>query len=171
MDTVSQIVRSRIMGSVKTKNTGPEVLLRGALNRLGLRFRLHRRDLPGSPDIVLPRFKTVIFVHGCFWHGHGCHLSTTPSTRRRFWHDKFQANRLHDARKREQLLAAGWRVVTVWQCSLKVPDNTAHSAAAKIQKWLAGRRKCLEIPASAPSRAPGPIKVVKTHRHNARRLK
>ena len=171
MDTVSRTVRSRIMASVGTKTTGPELLLRRALHRLGLRYRIHSRHLPGSPDIVLPKFKAVIFVHGCFWHSHGCPLSTTPSTRRRFWRDKFQANRLRDARKRDQLLAAGWRVVTKWQCSLKAPHNAAHSAADKIQKWLAGRRKCLEIPASAPNRAPGPTKAVKTHRHNARRLK
>jgi DNA mismatch endonuclease (patch repair protein) len=171
MDTVSPSVRSRIMASVGTSNTGPELLLRKALHRRGFRFRLHARHLPGSPDLILPRFKAAIFVHGCFWHGHGCPLSTNPSTRRRFWRDKFQANRLRDARQREQLLAAGWRVATAWQCSLKAPRNAAHSAAAKIERWLAGRRRCLEIPASAPNRVPRPGKAAKARRHNARRLK
>src|SRR5690349_20628125 len=98
MDTVSRAIRSRIMASVHTKNTGPELLLRQALHRLGLRFRLHARGLPGSPDIVLPKFKAVIFVHGCFWHSHGCRLSTKPTSRKRFWREKFLANSRRDQR-------------------------------------------------------------------------
>ena len=150
MDTVSRKVRSRIMASVGTKNTGPEILLRKALHRLGLRYRLHARDLPGSPDIVLPKFKAAIFVHGCFWHAHGCRLSATPSTRIKFWRDKFEANRHRDHRKREQLLAAGWRVVTVWQCALKPSPESAPQVAARVKHWLAGRRRALEIPTSLP---------------------
>jgi DNA mismatch endonuclease (patch repair protein) len=154
MDTVSCKVRSRIMASVGTRNTGPELLLRKALHRLGFRFRLHARYLPGSPDIILPKFKLAIFVHGCFWHAHGCRLSTIPSTRRHFWRDKFQANRLRDRTKKAQLLASGWRVVTVWQCALKPSPATALYAATKVGKWLTGQRRSLEIPSSTPKPYP-----------------
>jgi DNA mismatch endonuclease (patch repair protein) len=147
MDKVSHIVRSRIMASVGTKNTGPEIVLRKALYRLGFRFRLHDRGLPGSPDIVLPKFRTAIFVHGCFWHAHGCSLSSTPSTRREFWREKFEANRRRDERKTEQLLAAGWRVIAVWQCALESSTKSAHFLAERIVKWLGGRQKFVEIPA------------------------
>jgi DNA mismatch endonuclease (patch repair protein) len=154
MDTVSQAVRSRIMASVRTKNTGPELLLRKALHRLGLRFRLHARGLPGSPDIVFPKFKAVVFVHGCFWHAHGCRLSTVPSTRIRFWKDKFLANTHRDRRNAAMLASAGWRVATVWQCALKPRQNVSSAIAGRIERWLAGGRKRLEIPASLSTPAP-----------------
>jgi len=148
MDTVTSAVRSRIMASVGTKNTGPELLLRKALHGLGLRFRLHSRKLPGSPDIVLRKFKTVIFVHGCFWHAHGCRLSTFPSTRKSFWQEKFTANTARDLRKTQLLIDSGWRVITVWQCALKPPAKCP-AVAARIAAWLPGCRRRLEIPASA----------------------
>jgi DNA mismatch endonuclease (patch repair protein) len=146
MDTVSRTVRSRIMASVRTKNTGPELRLRQALHHLGLRFRLHSRRLPGSADIVLPKFKAVIFVHGCFWHAHGCRLSTVPATRKSFWREKFAANLARDVRNTEMLLESGWRVITVWQCTLQ-PAAKCSVTAAKIAKWLLGRKKHLQIPA------------------------
>src|SRR5436190_6667960 len=108
MDTVSRIVRSRIMASVGTKHTGPEIFLRKALHRLGLRFRVCHSELPGRPDIVFPRYRTVVLVHGCFWHSHGCKLSTVPSSRRVFWEDKFRANRLRDKRIAAELQRSGW---------------------------------------------------------------
>lgn len=154
MDTVSRIVRSRIMASVRTRNTGPELLLRKALHRLGLRFRLHSRHLPGSPDIVLPKFKTVIFVHGCFWHSHGCRLSTVPSTRKEFWQEKFASNTLRDRRNAVQLLATGWRVIVVWQCALKSSEDLPFFVAVRVQRWLAGTKKRLEIPAPIPKVPP-----------------
>lgn len=112
--------RSDIMRAVKRAHTAPEMIVRQELHALGLRFRLHRRDLPGSPDIVLPRLRTVIFVHGCFWHRHSdCHYATTPKTRQEYWLPKFAANTERDARKEAQLQALGWRVLLVWECETK----------------------------------------------------
>lgn len=108
------------MRAVKRSDTKPEVLVRKLLHRLGLRFRLHRKDLPGSPDIVLPKFNTVVFVHGCFWHRHpGCRYATTPKTRQDFWLPKFAANVERDSRKEAQLQELGWRVLTVWECETR----------------------------------------------------
>ncbi len=109
--------RSRIMASVGTKDTKPELLVRSLLHTMGYRFRLHRRDLPGSPDIVLPKYKTVIFVHGCFWHRHlGCKKTTMPRRNADFWRSKFERNQERDVEATCALEETGWRVVTVWQC-------------------------------------------------------
>jgi DNA mismatch endonuclease (patch repair protein) len=114
--------RSDIMRAVKRAHTGPEVVVRRALHALGLRFRLHRRDLPGSPDIVLPRFRTVVFVHGCFWHRHpGCRYASTPKTRQEYWLPKFKANVERDAKKEAQLRELGWRVLVIWGCEICKP--------------------------------------------------
>src|SRR6185295_17171391 len=107
MDTVDNETRSKIMASVGQKNTGAEKILRSALHKAGLRYRLHDRTLPGSPDLVFPRFRAAIFVHGCYWHAHGCHRSTVPKSRRDFWTDKFHANRLRDERNLNAVLADG----------------------------------------------------------------
>lgn len=108
------------MRAVKRANTAPEIIVRQVLHALGIRFRLHRRDLPGSPDVVLPRFRTVIFVHGCFWHRHpDCRYTTTPKTRQEYWLPKFAANIERDLRKEAQLQALGWRVLLVWECETK----------------------------------------------------
>jgi DNA mismatch endonuclease (patch repair protein) len=105
---------------VKRAHTAPEIVVRQALHALGLRFRLHRRDLPGSPDIVLPKFRTVVFVHGCFWHRHpNCRYATTPKSRQEYWLPKFEANLERDARKEAQLRELGWRVLVVWECETK----------------------------------------------------
>lgn len=106
------------MQAVKGKNTAPELALRSMLYRLGYRFRLHRRDLAGTPDIVLPGRAAAIFVHGCFWHGHGCRIGRLPKSKLDYWEPKIRANRERDERKRLALEAAGWRVLTVWQCEL-----------------------------------------------------
>lgn len=108
------------MRAVKRSDTKPEVLVRKLLHRLGLRFRLHRKDLPGSPDIILPKLNTAVFVHGCFWHRHpGCRYATTPKTRQDFWLPKFAANVERDSRKEAQLRELGWRVLTVWECETR----------------------------------------------------
>lgn len=112
--------RSDIMRAVKRAHTAPEIIVRQTLHALGLRFRLQRRDLPGSPDIVLPRFRTAIFVHGCFWHRHPyCRYATTPKTRQEYWLPKFMANVERDARKEAQLRELGWRVLIVWECETR----------------------------------------------------
>ncbi len=112
--------RSRNMAAIRGRDTAPERRVRSLLHQLGYRFRLHRRDLPGSPDIVLPRHHTVVFVHGCFWHRHpGCRYTTTPRTRSAFWETKFRQNMERDARQQDELRAAGWTVVVVWECELR----------------------------------------------------
>lgn len=116
MTTVDPL-RRRIMQSVGQENTPPELRVRRLLHRLGYRFRIHRKDLPGTPDIVLPRHKLAIFVHGCFWHRHdGCRRATTPKTRTVFWADKFARNTERDTRKANELRSAGWRVGVIWEC-------------------------------------------------------
>ena len=112
--------RSRNMSAIKGKNTAPELSVRKMLHGMGLRFRLHRKDLPGRPDIVLPRHHTVVFVHGCFWHRHdGCQYTTTPKTRQEFWLSQFAANVERDSRNRTDLKQLGWRVIVVWECELR----------------------------------------------------
>jgi len=120
-DTRSPEQRRRIMQSVQTKDTGPELTLRRALFAAGYRFRLHRRDLPGSPDIVFPGRRKVIFVHGCFWHGHGCTKGQPPKSRKEYWLPKIEANRERDHRNVEELQRLGWSVRVVWQCELRDP--------------------------------------------------
>lgn len=112
--------RSQVMASIKSGNTKPELMVRSILHRLGFRFRLHRKDLPGRPDIVLAKHRTVVFVHGCFWHMHsGCREGRLPNSRREFWSAKLNANALRDVRNAKALEEIGWRVITVWECELK----------------------------------------------------
>ena len=118
-DNLAPESRSRLMSRIRRQNTGPEVRVRSVLHRLGYRFRLHRRDLPGTPDIVMPGKHVVIFVHGCFWHGHKCRAGRQPKSRLSYWGPKIEANRLRDARKTRELKALGWKVVQVWECELK----------------------------------------------------
>nr|WP_284392921.1 very short patch repair endonuclease [Devosia yakushimensis] len=114
--------RSKNMRAVKGKDTQPELLVRRALRRLGYRFRLHRKDLPGRPDIVLPRLHLAIFVHGCFWHRHeGCPRTSTPKTRADFWQQKFEANVARDRRTELALRELGWRVLIIWECEIRTP--------------------------------------------------
>lgn len=119
-DTVTPEVRSRIMRAIQGGNTQPEMRVRRYLHAAGLRFRLHDRSLPGRPDLVLPRRKVVIFVHGCFWHQHpGCPHATTPATRPDFWQAKFAANKARDASVVDRLTILGWQVFTIWECQTK----------------------------------------------------
>jgi DNA mismatch endonuclease (patch repair protein) len=119
-DVMTPEQRSRAMAQVRSKNTKPEKRVRSLLHRLGYRFRLHRRHLPGTPDIVLPKHRAAIFVHGCFWHVHpGCARATTPATRIDFWTDKLARNVARDTRNQRELAAAGWRVLVVWECETR----------------------------------------------------
>jgi len=120
LDTFSKSERSEIMRRVKSKNTSPEVKVRSLLHNMGFRFRLHRKDLPGNPDIVLPKRNTVVFVHGCFWHRHkGCKRATEPSSRREYWLPKFERTVKRDAENQKKLAVMGWNVIVVWECELK----------------------------------------------------
>lgn len=125
------------MRSVRQAHTGPELIVRKILHGLGLRFRLQRRDLPGTPDIVLPKHRTVIFVHGCFWHRHvGCSKATTPKTRVEFWQDKFDRNIERDQIKEQALVASGWRVLTVWECETRQPSTLMNKLRAAFSlEW------------------------------------
>ena len=115
--------RSRNMSAIKSKNTKPEIAVRKLLHSMGYRFRLHRKDLPGSPDIVLPKYKTVIFVHGCFWHRHkNCMYASTPKTRQEFWEAKFRENINRDKLNQENLSSKGWKIIIVWECEIKDQD-------------------------------------------------
>lgn len=118
-DTRTPEQRRRIMQSVKTKNTGPETAVRKALFALGYRFRLHRKDLPGSPDIVFPGRQKAIYVHGCYWHGHNCSKGKASKSRIEYWGPKIDANRARDARNLQEMNALGWQTHVVWQCELK----------------------------------------------------
>lgn len=144
MDTVDTATRSRIMSRVRQRNTEPETRLRSALHRLGLRYRLHVADLPGRPDLVFARFNAVVFVHGCFWHRHGCRYATMPTTRRRFWQKKFSDNQARDAANVDGLILGGWRVGIVWECALK--HHGHEPVAAAVRKWLRGRSPTLTLP-------------------------
>ncbi len=128
-DVFDPQVRSAVMRRVKGRDTGPERTVRQVLTRLGARYRLHRADLPGCPDIVLPGRRLAIFVHGCFWHGHDCARgSRVPQARRDYWMAKIAGNRARDARNLAALAGAGWRVETVWECELKARDLPALEA-------------------------------------------
>lgn len=135
-----------MMSGIRGKNTRPELLIRKALHARGLRYRLHC-DLPGKPDICLPKHRAVIFVHGCFWHGHGCHLFKWPKTRPDFWRAKIGRNGEVDRVAEEGLIALGWRVAIVWECALK---GSRRRPMAKViddcQTWLLSSAIRLEIP-------------------------
>lgn len=142
--------RSRMMAGIRGRNTRPEMRLRGALHALGLRYRLHARKLPGRPDLVFPRFRAVVFVHGCFWHRHaGCRLTTTPATNAVFWQTKFDGNVERDARNVAALKAAGWRVAVVWECCLR--GKSVAYVAATVRDWLHSDQDTVELPVAAGS--------------------
>jgi len=120
MDKFTPEQRSKVMAAVRGKDTAPELKVRKALHSLGYRYRLHRKDLPGKPDIVLPKYDTCIFVHGCFWHRHpGCKRATTPKTNRKFWREKLLKNQKRDKGVRKKLKELGWRVKVIWECDTK----------------------------------------------------
>lgn len=119
VDVVDSATRSRMMAGIRGKNTKPEILVRSYLHRSGLRFRIHVKDLPGKPDVVLPKYKTVIFVHGCFWHSHPrCKFAAVPASNVEFWKQKLDVNRQRDQRNKRSLKALGWRVLTIWECRM-----------------------------------------------------
>jgi DNA mismatch endonuclease (patch repair protein) len=137
VDVHSPERRSANMRAIRHKDTNPEMQIRRLLFARGFRFRLHVKSLPGSPDIVLPKHQVAIFVHGCFWHGHRCSLFKVPATRTEFWMDKIQANRWRDLRDETKLLAAGWRVLTVWECALKGKQKRPPAEVIEtIANWI-----------------------------------
>ena len=145
-DVVDPATRSRMMSGIRGKNTKPELVIRKALHARGFRYRVHCRDLPGNPDLCLPKHRAVIFVHGCFWHGHGCHLFKWPKTRPEFWREKIGRNRAADEVAITRLVAAGWRVATIWECALKGSNRRPlEDVISTCDAWLRSDRPALEI--------------------------
>lgn len=133
MDKLTPEHRSWNMSRIKSSNTKPELIVRSILHRMGFRFRLHRKDIPGKPDIVLPKYKTVIFVHGCFWHRHeGCKYAYTPKSRVDFWEAKFSSNIKRDIKVKKQLDELNWNIFVIWECEL----SDINSLRKKIQKYF-----------------------------------
>lgn len=136
-DILAPNQRSLRMASVRQADTAPELALRRGLHALGLRFRVNAKGLPGRPDIVLPKHRVAVFVHGCFWHGHACRAGRAPATNEAYWIDKLESNRERDRRQKIALRSAGWRVWTVWECQLKgirVTRKTVRRVAARIAR-------------------------------------
>ena len=148
-DIVNKATRSRMMSGIRATNTQPELRVRSLLHRGGFRFRLHVRHLPGKPDIVLQRYRAVVFVHGCFWHGHDCLLFKMPSTRRAFWRAKIQRNRENDLRAAAALSADDWRVGTVWECAMRGRQKLDDATLARsLARWLRSSIRDFELVAS-----------------------
>jgi len=136
-DVFSPTERSALMSRIRGKNTNPEIGLRKALFKLGLRYRLHSKNLPGRPDLVFAKYGAVVFVNGCFWHGHDCHLFKWPRSNHAFWRAKITRNRRRDVDVKRKLVAAGWRTLTVWECSVrKAAPERFSVVAADIHQWL-----------------------------------
>lgn len=134
MDIVDTATRSRMMSSIRSKDTTPEMIVRRFLHGLGYRYRLHRKDLAGRPDIVIPRLRVCLFVNGCFWHRHpGCPFATTPKTRPDFWKDKFEKNVARDAINIATLESTGWRVLVIWECQLRSTASTLSDLEHTLQ--------------------------------------
>ena len=136
MDSLTPSQRSAQMAKVRSKDTGPELFLRRLLTARGYRYRLHRNDLPGCPDVVFPSRRKAIFVHGCFWHRHGirCPLTRLPKSRLEFWQPKLEKNRARDDKNRRRLRAAGWESLVVWECQLKKPEMVVSKLVAFLEK-------------------------------------
>ncbi len=125
------------MAGIRSTDTRPEIAIRSALHANGFRYRLHSRKVPGKPDMVFPRYRAAVFVNGCFWHGHDCHLFRLPATRADFWSEKIARNRARDAKVRQQLHEAGWRALTIWECAIKGRDALGlPKVVAAASAWL-----------------------------------
>lgn len=126
-----------MMSGIQGKNTKPEVLVRSSLHRLGFRFRIHYNKLPGRPDIALPKYRALILVHGCFWHGHNCHLFKWPKTNSQFWQEKIESNKERDAAHRSLYREKGWKTVVVWECAIKGKHRLpVNSLLEELSCWI-----------------------------------
>lgn len=144
VDVVDPATRSRMMSGIRGRNTKPEILIRSMLHRQGFRFRLHVRHLPGKPDMVFPRYRAVVFVHGCFWHGHDCPLFKWPATRPEFWREKIGRNQANDHRTNAALIASGWRVGVVWECAIRGAGKDLEGITRRLAEWLRGDAPFME---------------------------
>src|SRR5215470_16060074 len=140
-DVLSRSQRSYCMSRIRGKDTKPEILIRSGLFQLGFRYRLHRRDLPGCPDIVLRKYRAAIFIHGCLWHKHNCKFFQWPQTNAAFWRKKITNNSKNDTKNLRKLAATGWRVLIIWECGLRRKSETQHERLIKrIAQWLPSRQ-------------------------------
>ena len=147
MDVVNSIKRSQMMSGIKGKNTKPELFVRSYLHAAGFRFRLHRNDLPGRPDLALKKYRLVIFVNGCFWHRHeGCIYKTYPSSRKDFWERKFEGNIQRDKKYVEELVQTGWRVLVIWECGIKHSFRELEC----IQQFITSKNEFMIWPSKPP---------------------
>lgn len=146
VDIVDVSTRSRMMAGIKGRNTKPEILIRKLLHKKGFRFRIHVKDLPGKPDIVLPKYKAVIFVNGCFWHSHkNCRLFKLPATRTEFWQEKITRNQANDSKSINLLLESNWKVGVVWECSIRGVTKDHGRVINTISEWLRDESSFIEI--------------------------
>ena len=137
VDVVCRKKRTQMMSGIRATNTKPELAIRSLLHKRGFRYRLHERRLPGKPDLVFPKYKAVIEIYGCFWHGHDCHLFKWPQTRKDFWEEKISGNKTRDARNLDKLHEQGWKTLVVWECALKGKEKLPpDELARKIEVWL-----------------------------------
>ncbi len=157
-DFVDKQTRSRMMSAVGGKNSKLETEVRRSLFAQGFRYRLHRKDLPGKPDIVLPKYSVVIFVNGCFWHNHGCARSKIPHTRANWWRKKLEDNRARDLKSICELRCLGWRVAIIWECSVRRPGIDRHEALGRVcirlGRFLMSARETIEISGPMPAQLP-----------------
>ncbi|MFZ5733855.1 MAG: very short patch repair endonuclease [Pseudomonadota bacterium] len=145
-DVVSPEMRSRMMSGIRGKNTKPEMIVRKGLHARGFRYILHDKRLPGKPDLVLPKYRAVIFVHGCFWHGHNCHLFKWPKTRKDFWRQKIERNRFNDKKAAMALSAVDWRIGVVWECAVRSKNPEDLTAIIQsLTSWICSEGKKIEI--------------------------
>ena len=158
VDTIDKVTRSAVMARVRSEDTGPELRLRRALFAHGFRYRLHNRQLPGTPDLVLAKYGAVVFVHGCFWHWHGCRRSRLPATNAEYWTAKIERNCARDRKSVRELRERGWRILVVWECALaaRLVDKTASIAV----NWLCEHKSpgvwCIEPILAADGTRPSP---------------
>jgi DNA mismatch endonuclease (patch repair protein) len=149
MDTVDRHTRSKMMSSVRAENTKLETEIRRRLFAQGFRYRIHDRGLPGKPDIVLKKYATAIFINGCFWHYHGCSRSTIPDSRSNWWRKKLENNKIRDAKARAELSSEGWRIVIIWECSVRRPGIDRQEALDRVciraGRFLRSKKRFLEI--------------------------
>ena len=146
MDVHDQPTRSYNMSRIRGKSTKPEIQVRKICHNLGYRFRLHRKDLPGKPDLVFPKHHAAVFVNGCFWHGHDCHLFQVPATRTEFWTEKIAGTKARDEYQQAQLMILDWRVMVIWECALKGRGKlSAEEIADQIESWLPTKSRYSEV--------------------------
>ena len=143
-DVVSPEVRSRMMSGIRGKDTKPEMIVRRGLHAMGFRYKLHDKRLPGRPDLVLPKYRAVIFVHGCFWHKHDCKYFKWPKTRKEFWRSKIEKNVARDKTAMEVLKNSGWRVAVVWECSFRDASDVSERIRL-LGNWVSSDRQEIQI--------------------------